>query len=94
MGYDITRHRAIKELKVDQRLYTRTITERLGIDTTVMVPATAGVQPPSEALGTKPRRRKINSEDLLPKSSGGTYVIIDDDAARYLECGSHRGQIL
>ena len=35
-----------------------------------------------------------NGEDPLPRSSGDTYVDINDDAARHHECGSHRGQIM
>ena len=94
MGCHITRDRAKKELKFDQLLYARAITERFGIDKTAMVPATAGVKPLSKEHGPNPGGREGNDEDLLPKSSGGTYVDIDNDAARYIECGSHRGQIL
>ena len=35
-----------------------------------------------------------NYKDPLPRRIGGTYMDIDDNAARRLEYGSHRGQIL
>ena len=90
MGCNITRDRAKKELKFYQHLYARTITERFGIDRTAMVPATAGVKPLSKNHGPKTRRSR-KKRRRLPRSSGGTSVDIDDDAARYLECGLHRG---
>ena len=35
-----------------------------------------------------------NDETPLPRISGGTYVDIDGDAARYLECGPYSVQTL
>ena len=56
MGCQIIRDQAKKKLKFNQHRYARTITERLEIDKTAKVPATAGVKPLSTIQ--KPRRRR------------------------------------
>ena len=58
MSCRITRDRATKVLKFDQLLYARTITERFGVDKTVMVPATAGGKPLSKEHGPKTPEEK------------------------------------
>ena len=56
----ITRDRVKTELKLEQHLYTRAITERFGIDNTALVPATAGVQPLSkEKVPKTPEEKEV-----------------------------------
>ena len=53
MGCHVTRDWSTKELRFDQHLYARTVTERFGIDKTAMVSATADVKPLSKKHGPK-----------------------------------------
>ena len=74
MGCHITRDRAEKELKFDQHLYGRTITERFGIDKTAMVPATAGVKPLSEEHGPKTPEEKEEMTKIAYREAVGALM--------------------
>ena len=74
MGCHITQDRVNKELKFDQHLYARTITERFGIDKTAMVPATAGVKMLSKEYGPKPPEEKEKMTNILYREVVGEFM--------------------
>ena len=74
MGCHITRDRAKKELKFDQHLYARTITERFGMDKTTIVPATAGVKPLSKEHGPKTSEEKEGTTKVPYREAVGVLI--------------------
>ena len=74
MGCHITRDRAKTELKFDQHLYARTITERFGIDMAVMVKATAGVKPLSKEDGLKTSEEKEEMTKISYREAVGALM--------------------
>ena len=73
-GYHITRNRAKKELKFDQHLYARTITERFGIDKTAMVLATAGVKPLSKEHSPKTSEEEEEMTKITYREAVGALM--------------------
>ena len=71
MSCHITRNRAKKELKFDQNLEARTITDRFGIDKTAMVPVMEGVKPLSkEHCPKKPQEKEEMTKIPYRKAVG------------------------
>ena len=74
MGCHITRNRAKKELKFDQHLYARTISERFGIDKATMVAATTGVKPLSKEHDPKTPEEKEDMTKISYREAVGARM--------------------
>ena len=95
MRCHITRERKVRELKLDQYFYVKSMVETFGIEKASRIPSSSGVSTFSQAVESQtPEEKEEMSKFSKPGGSGSAHVDGNDDTAgdcmRSTRCGQVR----